>query len=336
MVAKGAVKPLDDTAKALATANYSADWLKYGTVKDVLYGAPNSANVKSFVWYSPKMFKDKGWTVPTTWDEMIALSDKIAATKVKPWCAGFESGTATGWPGTDWIEDVMLRTGGADNYDKWVTHQIPFNDPTVAAAFDKVGTILKNEKYVNGGYGSAKTIASTSFQDGGLPILAGDCAMHRQASFYSGMWPKGTNVGPDGDIFAFYFPTIDPTKGNPVLGGGEIVGAFNDKKPTKAVQNYMMSGDFVNRRAKLSNFLSANKQLDQANLLLADGKTVDPIMQLSAKILQDPKTVFRFDGSDMMPSAVGSGTFWKGMTNWITGQSTKQVIDTIEASWPKS
>lgn len=324
----GKLKAASADTKAMAEQNYSADWLKYGTVNGQFYGAPLGSNVKSFVWYSPKTFKEKGWTVPTTWDELIALSDKIAGSGTKPWCAGIESGDATGWPATDWIEDLMLRTQTPEVYDQWTTHGIPFNDPKVAEALDKAGTILKNEKYVNGGFGGVKSIATTSFQEAGTPITTGKCALHRQASFYANQWPQGTKVAEDGDVFAFYFPAIDPAKGKPVLGGGEFVAAFADRPEVQAVQTYLASGEYANSRAKIGDWVSANKKLDLANV-------PNPVDKLSVQILQDQKTVFRFDGSDLMPAAVGAGTFWKGMVEWVNGKDTAAVLQGIESSWPK-
>ena len=155
---------------------FGEDWKAYGTVDDTFYAAPLGANVKSFVWYSPKMFEKKGWTVPETWDDMLALSDEIAASGIKPWCAGIESGDATGWPTTDWLEDVVLRDAGPDVYDQWVNHEIPFNDPPSSSRSTASGGILKNPDYVNGGIGDVKSIATTSFQEGGMPILDGKCA----------------------------------------------------------------------------------------------------------------------------------------------------------------
>ncbi len=311
---------------------FGKDWRGYATIDGKLYAAPLGANVKSFVWYSPKMFADKGWTVPTTWDEMTALSDKIAASGIKPWCAGIESGEATGWVLTDWLEDVMLRDAGADKYDAWVNHTMPFNDPSVAEALDRVGAILKDPKYVNGGIGDVKSIATTPFTDGGLPILKGTCAMHRQASFYAANWPDGTDVSENGQIFAFYLPPTDPANGKPVLGGGEFVAAFNDRPEVQAFQTYLSSDTWANEKAKATTaggWVSANTGLDVANL-------VSPVDKLSATILQDPEAVFRFDGSDLMPGAVGAGSFWKEMTAWITGESTKDALDKIEKSWPAS
>jgi alpha-glucoside transport system substrate-binding protein len=233
----GKVVAAGDLAAKNVDTYYDPSWKSYGSVDGAFYAVPVGANVKSFVWYSPKMFADKGYAIPTTWDEMIALSDKIVAENaggdVKPWCAGIESGGATGWPATDWIEDIMLRVNGPDVYDQWVDHKIPFNDPKVVAAIDKAGTILKNDKYVNGGLSDVKTIATTSFTEAGLPILDGKCYMHRQASFYQANWGKGVNVAEDGDVWAFYLPPINADQ-KPVLGGGEFAAIFADRPEVKA------------------------------------------------------------------------------------------------------
>jgi alpha-glucoside transport system substrate-binding protein len=311
---------------------FGEDWKNYGTVDDKFYAAPLGANVKSFVWYSPKMFADNGWEVPSTWDDMLALTDTIAATGIKPWCAGIESGEATGWPATDWLEDVLLRTAGPDVYDQWVNHEIPFNDSQVADALDDVGNILKNDKYVNGGIGDVKSIATTAFQDAGLPILDGKCALHRQAGFYAANWPEGTKVAEDGDVFAFYLPTMSDEFGKPVLGGGEFVTAFSDKPEVQAFQTYLSTDVWANEKATATpggGWVSANKGLEVTNL-------VSPIDQLSAQIFQDPDAVFRFDGSDQMPGEVGANSFWKEMTAWITGESTQDALTNIENSWPSS
>ena len=145
---------------------------------------------------------------PTTWDDMIALSDTIADTGIKPWCVGIESGEATGWPATDWLEDVLLRTAGPDVYDQWVNHEIPFNDPAVAEALDerrrhpqerRLRQRRHRRRQVDRHHGRSRRAA--------CPILDGECAMHRQASFYAANWPEGTDVAEDGDVFAFYLPT---------------------------------------------------------------------------------------------------------------------------------
>jgi alpha-glucoside transport system substrate-binding protein len=308
---------------------WGQDWKDYGTVDGKFYSAPLGANVKSFVWYSPTMFKENGWTIPTTWDEMTKLSDTIAAKGIKPWCFGIESGDATGWPLTDFVEDAVIRDAGPDVYNDWVAHKIPFNDPQIAKSLDRVGDILKNEDYVNGGIGDAKSIATTAWTDGGFPILDGKCAMQKQANFYAAQWPKGTDVSETGDAFAFYLPTTSDKFGEPIVGGGEFVTAFSDRPEVQAFQTYLSSDTWANEKAKATpdgGWVSANKGLDVANL-------VSPIDQLTAETLQSEDAVFRFDGSDQMPGAVGAGSFWKEMTSWITGQSSKETLDNIEDSW---
>ncbi|MEZ0446579.1 ABC transporter substrate-binding protein [Cellulomonas sp. ICMP 17802] len=308
-------------------------WKDYGSIDGTFYAAPSGASVKSLVWYSPKQFKDNGWEIPKTLDELKKLSDTIAGTGIKPWCAGIASGEATGWPITDWMEDMMLRVAGPESFDKWVSHEEAFNSADPTKALDAVGDYLKNDKYVNGGFGDVTSIASTAFQDGGLPILDGQCALHRQASFYAANWPEGTKVAEDGDVFAFYLPS-EKADDHPVLGAGEFVTAFSDRPEVQALQEFWSTDTWANLKAKASSdetgggWLTANKGLDKANL-------VNPIDILSADILQDPNAVFRFDGSDRMPAAANSA-FWKEATAWITGQSTSQTLDKIEAAWPTS
>jgi alpha-glucoside transport system substrate-binding protein len=333
----GLLKQLVATGKAVeapaeVAANvdkfWGADWKAYATVDGKFYGAPSGASVKSLVWYSPSEFKEAGYTVPTTLDELKALSDKMVADKKKPWCAGIASGEATGWPLTDWQEDFMLRLYGPETYDKWVNHEIPFNGPESTAALDAVGAYLKNDAYVNGGLGDVKSIATTTFQDGGLPILEGTCSLHRQASFYAANFPKDAKVAEDGDVFAFYLPGKDASA-KPVLGGGEFNVAFADRPEVKAFQTYLSTDTWANIKAKGSQgWVSANKGVDPNNLS-------NPIDKLAATILLDPKTSFRFDGSDQMPAAIGSNAYWKQVTSWITGQDTKTTVDNIEKAWPQ-
>ncbi len=334
MVDEGYIIPAPAEVEANVDSGWSEDWKAYGTVDGTFYAAPLMSSVKSFVWYSPSMFAEGGYEVPTTLDEMMALTEQIATDTaddgvVKPWCAGIESGGATGWPATDWIEDFVLRTAGPEAYDQWVSHEIPFNDPQIVEAIEAVGAYLTNEDFVNGGIGDSRSIATTSFNDGGLPILDGNCYMYRMASFYEAQWPEGTNVAEDGDVFAFGLP--GETAGEtPLLTGGEFVGAFNDRDETQAVQAYLASEHWANSRVTVGGVSSANLGVDLDN-------ASSPILRLSMELLQDEGATVRFDGSDLMPSEVGAGEFWVQMTNWIDGQVDAQgAADAIEAAWPSN
>ena len=186
------------------------------------------------MWYSPAVFEAGGYEIPETLGELTALSDQIVADGGIPWCVGIESGVATGWPITDWFEDFMLRLNGPDVYDQWVNHEIPFNDPQVKAVADAVGAIVKNPDYI-GGENAVKAIATTKFQDGGVPIASGDCYMHRQASFYNTLFPEGTTVGPpDGGVTSrsSTCPCRRPATRRYMLGAGDIDAAGTDKPET--------------------------------------------------------------------------------------------------------
>ena len=328
-----AVVPVGELAEGYVDQYYDPSWKAYGSVDDTYYATPLGANVKSFVWYSPSAFADAGYEIPETWDALIELSDQIVADGGTPWCAGIESGEATGWPATDWLEDVMLRTAGPDVYDQWVNHEIPFDDPQVADALETVGSILKNPDYVNAGYGGVQSIASTPFTDAGFPILDGECWMHRQASFYAANWTEYQEdavVGEDGDVFAFYFPAMSPDE-RPVLGGGEFTTAFAERPEVQAFQAFLVSPEWVNAKIPEhpgGGWVSANNAQDLE--LYAS-----PIDRLSAEILADENATFRFDASDLMPGEVGASSFWTEMTNWIANdKADAEVLAAIEASWP--
>lgn len=333
LVETGKVMEAPEAVSKAVDANWSKDWKAYGTFDDKFYAAPMLANLKGYIWYSPAQFKEWGVEAPKTWDDMIALTDTIREkTNAAPWCVGFASGDASGWPGTDWIEDLVLRQSGPEVYDKWVAGDVKFTDPEIKDAFDAVGSIILNPDYVNAGFGDVKSINSTAFGDVAAKVADGSCPLTHQASFLSANFldvktadGKTPEVGPDGDVYAFIMPGY--TEGElQVEGGGEFVAGFNDKAATQKVLEFMASPEFADARVKLGGVISANKNADPS---LAGSE----FLQEAMGILQDDATVFRFDASDLMPSTVGSGSFWKGMVDWVDGKATDQVLKDIQAGY---
>jgi alpha-glucoside transport system substrate-binding protein len=325
MVLTGKVKK--PPAQTVANeANWNSAWKSYGSVGGTFYAAPMSANLKTLVWYSPKFFAAHNYQVPTTWQQMMTLSNTIAASGVLPWCGGIGSGTATGWPATDWLEEIVLGHDGGQVYDDWISHKVTFSSPQIQADMTIMKNWMLNPKYV----GNVSKIATTTFQDAGLPILQNKCAMLQQASFYAAQWPKGTTIGQTGDVMAFYLPAAGSTQ-TPVEGGGEFVTAFSDRPEVQAVQNYLSSPEWADSRIAVApGWVSANQKVDQTLYS-------NPIDQISAKYLADPNATFRFDASDAMPAAVGAGQFWKSMVDWFSGTKDQvQVAKDIDAAWPAS
>ncbi len=305
-------------------AAYPEEWLKLGTVDDKLYGVWYRASVKSLVWYNPEAFKAKGYTIPKNWTELIALSDKIVADGGTPWCLGMESGDATGWVGTDWVEDIMLRTAGPDTYDQWTSHKIPFNAPPVKAAFEKFGEVVLKPKYVSGGQVS---VISTPFGDSpkGLFNDPPRCYLHRQANFISTFFPDTAKPGETADVFPF--PEIDANNGLPILVAGDVFGMFNDTPESRELMKYLATPEPHEIWAKSGGFISPHKEV-------ALDVYPDVVAKKQAEILANAETI-RFDGSDLMPGAVGTGSFWSGVVEFVNGSPVDKVVSKIESSWPK-
>ncbi len=305
-------------------AAYPENWLNLGTVDGEMYGVWLRASVKSLVWYNPKAFAAQGYSIPTSWDEMIALSDQIVAAGKTPWCLGMESGDATGWVGTDWVEDIMLRTAGPEVYDQWVSHEIAFDSPPVKTAFEEFGTIVLNPNYISGGTVGA---ISTPFGDS-IRGLFGDpprCYLHRQANFIASFLPEDAVPGETVAVFAL--PGIDPEFGTPVLVAGDVFAMFNDTPEAQALMEYLTTPEPHAIWASLGGFISPHK---------AVGLDVypDEVTRQQAEILALADVV-RFDGSDMMPGVVGTGTFWSGIVDYVGGEDVDRVLSSIEASWPQ-
>jgi alpha-glucoside transport system substrate-binding protein len=330
----GGAIPAPAAVQANASKYWSKSWVDFATINGKFYGAPVGSNLKSLVWYSPKTFTANGWTVPTTWQGMIDLSNTIAKSgKMKPWCGGIGSGKATGWPATDWLEEIVLRQYGADVYDQWTNHTIKFDSPQINGAMTTLQNWMKNTAWVNAGYGDVKTIATTTFQNAGKPILVSKCAMLQQASFYAAQWlsfKPNVDISETGDINAFYLPPMGTAQGKPVEGAGEFTVAFNSNAPTVAVQTYLSTPLYATAKAKLGGWVSANNGVPLDSY-------ASPVDRVSAQTLADPAATFRFDASDLMPAAVGAGSFWTQMTAWFaTNISNQQVLKNIDATWPAS
>ena len=333
LVDTGEVKAAPQSVEDNVDANWSPDWKKYGTFDDTFYAAPMLANIKGYVWYQPAKFKEWGVEVPKTWDDLIALTKTIQEkTGAAPWCAGFESGDASGWPGTDWIEDLVLRQSGADVYDQWVAGDVKFTDPQIADAFTAVGDILLNPSYVNAGFGDVKSINDTAFGDVAAKVADGSCPLTHQASFLTANFltvqtadGKTPEIGPDGDVYAFVLPGYEEGSAT-IEVGGEFVAGFSDSEATEKVLDFMSSPEFADARVSEGGAISANLKADPS-------KASSEFLTEAMKLLQDPNTTVRFDASDLMPATVGSGSFWKGMVDWIDGKDQATVLEDIQAGY---
>lgn len=325
---------------AAMEANHSKFWMDLGVCADgEHYGIPFFPNYKSIIFYHEPTFTAEGYAIPETYDDLVALSTQMVTDGYTPWCFGFESGDATGWPGTDWLEDIMVRMHGADVYGQWFRHEIPFNDERVVAAFDKFGEIFFGENFVLGG---PEGVSAIGFGESPLPLFTDPdpgCLMLKQGSFIQNFFP--TDV--DTSIIKFFaFPTVDGNAG--AMGGGDTLIVFSDDpQVAQAVKDWTTptwqcvlaspnggtASEFGGHGVAGVERLPGHKDTD-----------LDCYDTEGSKILAEAVTgalaanTFVFDASDLMPVEVGQGSFWSGMVDWTLGTPSQEVADAIEASWP--
>ncbi len=330
LASKGALSALGDETAQWVRDNYAAgqSWVDLGTYSgpdgnDALYGFFYKVDVKSLVWYLPDNFDDAGYEVPETMEELMALTDQIVADGAVPWCIGLGSGGATGWPATDWVEDLMLRTQPPEVYDAWTTNEMSFDDPRVIAAIDEFGHFARNDAYVAGG---AAAVASVDFRDSpnGLFASPPQCYMHRQASFIPSFFPEGFVVGEDVDFF--YFPAYaGKDLGKPVLGAGTLFAITSDSPAARAFIEFLKTPIAHEIWMAQKGFLTPHSGVTP------DAYGDDVLRAMGEILLQ--ATTFRFDGSDIMPGPIGAGVFWTGMVDYVGGKSSAEIAAEVQKTW---
>ena len=329
---QGKLQPLDDVLDMTKLqASIVPGFLDAAAVDGKHYGVPVSMNIKSLVFYNKPAFTAAGYKVPTTIDELMALSDQIKASGTTPWCIGLESGAATGWPGTDWIEELVLKQAGPDVYDKWVNHTVKFEDPQIKAAFETYAKVALTKGNV---FGGSKSIVSTAFGTAANPMFTKPpgCFLHKQGNFVTqkGFLDEAIRANIDTNLGVFPFP-----KGqfDTVEGGGDIAALFTkgDSNVNKVLKAITEDPTFGAVWAGPSDrgFLSPHKDFDVSKYGNETTRSIAKIAYTATGI--------RFDGSDSMPAKVGAGSFWKAMVAYTSGQQDlATTLKQIDDSWPTS
>jgi len=309
---------------------YNQSWIDMTTMPDpdgnpMIGGVFHRFNGKSLVWYPKDDFDAAGYTIPTTWQELLDLSQQIADDGDTAWCIGIESQAATGWPATDWTEEMMLRTTSLENYDAWVAGTLPFASPEVKKAIETWSEIWFTSDYV---FGGTDAIVSTYFGDSPAPMFEDPpkCWMHKQGNFITGFFPEGSQAGVDYSFF--YLPPVDDAYGKPFLVAGDMMSVFNDRPEVRALMEYFTTPQSA------SGWLQNGGALAAHLTATPDMYGVDLERGIAELVAQ--ATSFRFDGSDLMPGQVGSGSFWTGMVDYVSGAADLDtVLAEIDASWPR-
>ena len=327
LAAAGNVAPLTEEDANWIRENYAAgdSWVDLATSQnaqaggEALNGFFYKVDVKSLVWYSPPVFEELGYEIPTTMEELIALSEQAVEDGFNPWCIGLGSGDATGWPATDWVEDIMLRTQPLETYDAWVANEIPFTADPVVNAIETFGSFALNEDFTGM---SGAEVVQTDFRDSpdGVFELPPQCLMHRQASFIPTFFPE------DAEYDFFYFPAFESEDlGSPVLGAGTVWAITDDNDAARAFIEYMKTPFSHEVWMAQSGFLTPHSGV---NTELYANETLKGMGEILLGA-----TSFRFDASDLMPSEIGAGAFWTGMVEYMRTGDAMAEAQGIQEAW---
>ncbi len=293
---EGKLKPLSscDGLQELIQSEYPQAFQDLGTVDGTLYGFFMKADTKGTIFYNPKLFQDNGWSPlgdSANWDDLIALSDQIKDSGVvPPWSMGMEAGGGSGFPGSDWIQQILLNVAGGDTYDGIIDGSIPYTDPAMKDAWQKFGQIALTDGYVV--QGDASAIVATNFQDAVYPPFQSPptAAMNYLGAFAGGFITTQFPAAVAGTDFDFFnFP------GGGVTGGANIVYAFNMNPTICSFLKDIASADAQKIWVGLGGFTSVNKNVPVSSY-------PDTVAQKAASQLLDAPT-FRFDQDDAIGGA---------------------------------
>ncbi len=297
---------------------YAQSWLDLGTVDSKLVGIFLKASVKGLIWYSPQAAKAAGLSLPPkSWDDMMAVSKRLADQGKTPWAVGLESGSASGWPGTDWIEDFVLRTAGPDKYRQWYEGKLAWTSPEIRKAWEMFGQIVADPKMV---YGGKQSVLSTNFGQAFTPMFASPPAawfMH-QATFMQGFIQKQyPDLKPVEGFDFFGFPAVDPRYAKSVEAGGDLCGVFNGTPQARAFIKYLTTSQAQGYWVKGGSGLSPNRDV-------ALDSYPDALSKKAAQVLTGADLV-AFDASDLMPSAMNQA-FWSAVLSYVQNPANLQSI----------
>ncbi|HWM19141.1 MAG TPA: ABC transporter substrate-binding protein, partial [Ilumatobacteraceae bacterium] len=337
-------------------ADFGEYLLRFGTVADdgdtpsrdgTVRAIPLTVDLKGLVYYPKEEFEAAGYEVPANWEDLLALSHQIVTDGGTPWCFGFASGFASGWPGSDFLESLVLRVDGVDTYDAWIAGDVGFTSPAVMEAGRLADELIFEPGFVRGG---PELISNETWDDQLFHMLnrnsvtgaiEPECWLYHQANFVLRLVPPGTRIGQDIDFFVL--PPVDPDQPTPSIGGGLSASALVDRPEVRAFVEFMASPQWGEVWAGDADggFISANRRFDTTSY---GDPAADPAAAVRFAMASAVRTaldagVWRYDASDLMPTEIGGwtegigpGAFWQGLVDWVDGiRPIEEVLADIDA-----
>jgi alpha-glucoside transport system substrate-binding protein len=312
---------------------YASDWIKLGQVDSSgtigsgkTYAIFIKTAMKGLVWYDPKNFSAKGYQVPTTWSGLTSLSQQISSGGTTPWSIGLESGSASGWPGSDWVKEIVLSQSGGSVYDKWWQGKQKWTSPEIKQAWQTWGQQIlgPNESYA---YGGKQYMLSTNFGDAGQPLFQSPpkAYLHNQGSFITDFFSKYNTAPKAGEDFKFFgLPDINTAYTGSRVVAGDQMGMFKDTDQARQLIKYLTTADAQAIWVKRGGAISPNK-----NVPVSDYP--DDLSRSIGQLILDTKTP-KFDAGDLMPNAM-QADYWKAVLDYVNNPSQlDQILSRLDTT----
>jgi alpha-glucoside transport system substrate-binding protein len=254
--ANGKLKPLGNLVSRTDYGPVWSDLMRSGPGGATVYAAPVKVDVKSLIWYDPEVFRAHGYAVPATWSQLLSLEKSVEAAGGSPFCLGMASPPTSGWPGADWIADILLSQYGPGIYQAWVDGTLPWTSGPVKQSWLTWGRLIGAGRAVYGGSGYALTTSV----DRDHPD-AGGCYLEHGTLFDETLpWKDNKHGLPETPQlkfginygffpFPFPFPSTGPPTGPstgaarpaPIQVSGDFIGMFNDTPQARKLIGYLLS-----------------------------------------------------------------------------------------------
>jgi alpha-glucoside transport system substrate-binding protein len=290
----GDLKTFEDVGVDMGTLeeNYAQAWIDLGTVEEDLYGIPVKANSKSVVWYKPRSFRQLGVEPPTDWQGLLDITEQYKQEGGTPWAVG----AGDSWTLTDWFEILYVRTAGPERYNQLFGGELEFTDQSVVDALNEMLKVVNDDNLVGGVEGALGTkFVSDIGQVFGENAKAD---LYYEGGFVGGIALNDVNpklkVGQDIDWFPF--PVVNEEVGDPLLGAGDLVVAFESNDGVRQLIDFLISKEAAETWAGTGAIVSPNKAASKD--IYPNELVVREAEQLTAV------EEFVFDGSDQLPGAL--------------------------------
>jgi alpha-glucoside transport system substrate-binding protein len=310
-------------------SQYSPSWITLGEPLNdgKLYEIYSWVSLKGLIWYDPKNFQAKGYNVPNSWQSLLDLQSTIKNSGTTPWCVALESGAASGWPGSDWVKEIVLSQSGPTVYNNWWQGKVKWTSPEITNAWQTWGQILGgNDSNV---YGGAKNMTATNFADGGTPMFQSPpkCYMHNQASFITSFFQSANaSLQPVTDFNFFPLPDINASYAGAHVVSGDAWSMFHNTPQAQQMLKYLQTAPAQAIWVKRGGKISPNNQVSLDTY-------PDPLSKSTAQILVATK-IAEYDAGDLMPTDM-KNAYWSAVLQFAQDQSKLnsilQNLDAIQA-----